>query len=141
VFNTIIARTFFQTMPDSLIESAKLDGVGEVQILLRIVIPLSMPIVAVLILYYAVAAWNSFFPAMLYLKDAELHPMQLYLRRVLIQNTEDIGADMKDAVNKSFISMQLKYTVIVISTLPMLVVYPFLQKYFVKGVMIGAIKE
>ncbi len=140
-YNVIIARSFFQSLPESLIESAKLDGANDLHILPVIVIPLSMPIIAVLILYYAVGHWNSYFPALLYLNDTRLQPLQLYLRRILIENTNELSSGMDISVEKSLASMQLKYAIIIVATLPILCVYPFLQKYFVKGVMIGAIKS
>ena len=139
-YNMIIAKTFFQSIPESLIESAKLDGASDLRILFSIVFPLSMPIISVLVLYYAVGHWNSYFPALLYLNDADLHPLQLYLRRILITNTGELSGDMAISVDKSLAAMQLKYSIIIVSTLPILCIYPFLQKYFVKGVMIGAIK-
>lgn len=139
-YNMIIAKTFFQGIPESLIESAKLDGATDLRVLFSIVFPLSMPIISVLILYYAVGHWNSYFPALLYLNDAALQPLQLYLRRILIENTGELSSDMAISVDKSLAAMQLKYSIIIVSTLPILCIYPFLQKYFVKGVMIGAIK-
>ena len=135
-YNMIIAKTFFQSIPESLIESAKLDGASDLRILFSIVFPLSMPIISVLVLYYAVGHWNSYFPALLYLNDADLQPLQLYLRRILIENTGELSGDMAISVDKSLAAMQLKYSIIIVSTLPILCIYPFLQKYFVKGVMI-----
>ena len=139
-YNMIIAKTFFQSIPESLVESAKLDGASDLRILFSIVFPLSMPIISVLVLYYAVGHWNSYFPALLYLNDADLQPLQLYLRRILIENTGELSGDMAISVDKSLAAMQLKYSIIIVSTLPILCIYPFLQKYFVKGVMIGAVK-
>ena len=141
-FNMIIMRTSFNSIPDSLEESAKLDGAGHIQILLRVVLPLSMPVIAVMILYYAVGHWNSWFNASIFLRDAKLYPLQLVLRRILIQNNSSsmmTGGD-SGMSEKHFIGETIKYTVIVVSTLPILVLYPFLQRYFVKGVMIGALK-
>ena len=139
-YYVIIARTFFQSIPDSLTESAKLDGANDIVILQRIIIPLSMPIVAVLTLYYAVSHWNSYFGAMVYIVDKKLQPLQLYLRRLLIENTGEATNSMANGEEKSLITEQIKYAVIIVSTLPILCVYPFLQKYFVKGMMIGAVK-
>jgi len=139
-YNMIIAKTFFQSIPESLIESARLDGANDLRVLFSIVFPLSMPIISVLILYYAVGHWNSYFSALLYLNDAALQPLQLYLRRILIENTGELSGDMAISVDKSLAAMQLKYSIIIVSTLPILCIYPFLQKYFVQGVMIGAIK-
>lgn len=135
-----MARTFLSTIPESLYESAKIDGAGEFTILRRIFIPLSMPIMAVLILYYAVQQWNSYFSAMIYLPNKALQPLQLYLMKVLINN-EGTGAAGSGGISLSMVSLQLKYVVIVVSLIPILCVYPYLQKYFTKGMMIGAVKE
>ncbi|NSW92216.1 MAG: carbohydrate ABC transporter permease [Firmicutes bacterium] len=140
VFYVIIARTYFETIPESLIESAKLDGANEVTILWKIIMPLSMPIIAVLILFYAVGHWNSYFSALIYLPNQKLQPLQLYLVKILIENTQDLAANMLPGEQKSLATMQIKYAVIMVAVVPILCVYPFLQKYFVKGVMIGAIK-
>lgn len=140
-FLIIITRTFFQSISESLHESAKLDGAGEFTILTRIVIPLSAPIVAVLALFYAVGHWNSFFPALMYLPDIKLQPLSLYLVKVLIQNSGAMMENMIDETEKSMYAVQLKYSLIIVAILPILVIYPFLQKYFAKGVMIGSLKE
>ncbi|MBD5101952.1 MAG: carbohydrate ABC transporter permease [Subdoligranulum sp.] len=135
-----MTRTFLSAIPESLYESAKIDGAGEFTVLCRIFIPLSMPIMAVLILYYAVQQWNSYFSAMIYLPNKALQPLQLYLMKVLINN-ESTGAAGSGGMSLSLVSLQLKYVVIVISLIPVLCVYPYLQKYFTKGMMIGAVKE
>jgi putative aldouronate transport system permease protein len=140
-FLIIITRTFFQSISESLHESAKLDGAGEFTILTRIVIPLSAPIVAVLALFYAVGHWNSFFPALMYLPDVKYQPLSLYLVKVLIQNSNAMMENMFDESEKSMYAVQLKYSLIIVAILPILFIYPFLQKYFVKGVMIGSLKE
>lgn len=140
-FNLIVMRTFFQTIPDSLIESAKIDGANEFKILARIVLPLSKPVIAVMILFYAVAHWNSWFNALIFLRDRTLFPLQLLLREILVQAS---AAEMATGVTTreiTTISDAIKYATIIVSTVPVLVIYPFLQKYFVQGVMIGAIKE
>ncbi|MFD2614422.1 carbohydrate ABC transporter permease [Paenibacillus gansuensis] len=140
-FNMIIMRTAFQSVPVSLEESARMDGANDFTILFRIIIPLSMPVIAVMILWYAVGHWNSYFSALIYLRDRELYPLQLIMREILITNSTDnmmTGASMGDRIP---IGETIKYATIIISTLPILCLYPFLQKYFVKGVMIGAIKE
>ena len=129
-YNMIICRTAFRGIPESLEESARLDGANDFVILYRIIIPLSKSMLAVLTLWYAVGHWNSWFSAMLYLQKAKLHPLQLILRQILISN---------DLV---YMARQLvQYCTIIIATIPILVLYPFLQKYFVKGVMIGSVKE
>lgn len=139
-WNLIIMRTYFLGVPESLEESAKIEGANDFTILFRIIIPVSMPIVSVMILFYGVAHWNSWFDAMIYLKKRSLFPLQLILREILIiNNTEDMMAGGGD-INKYNISEIIKYATIIVATLPILLLYPLLQKYFVKGVMIGAIK-
>ena len=139
-YNLIIMKTSFMSVPYSLEESAKIDGAGHLRILFSIILPLSKAIIAVMVLYYAVANWNSWFNAMLFLEDRSKYPLQLVLREILIQNdtttmTQGIGAADVNAVGET-----IKYAVIVVATLPILCVYPFIQKYFVSGVMIGAVK-
>jgi len=140
-YNMIIMRTAFASVPDSLEESAKLDGASHFTILFKIMVPLVVPTIAVLILYYAVGHWNSWFNAMIFLtRSRSKFPLQLILREILIQGslTEmTLGAGMDD---KEMISETIKYAVIVVSTVPILCLYSFLQKYFIKGIMIGAIK-
>lgn len=128
------------TIPDSLCESATIDGANDLAILWKIVLPLSKPIIAVILLFSAVAHWNSFFPALIYLSDKSLHPMQLFLRRVLLIVSEELVASAQGTSERSVIGEQIRYTVIMVTIIPIICVYPFLQKYFVKGVMIGAIK-
>lgn len=140
-FNVIIARTFFQNIPEGLYESAKLDGANDATILVRIVLPLSKPIIAVLTLFYAVSHWNSFMPALLYLSDARLHPLSLYLIKVLIENNTEMLEGMMEQSTRSLYAVQIKYAIIIVAVLPIVVIYPFLQRYFVKGVMIGSLKE
>ncbi|SHF57558.1 putative aldouronate transport system permease protein [Caldanaerobius fijiensis DSM 17918] len=140
VWNLIIMRTSFQGIPDSLIESAKLDGANDFTILFKIVIPLSLPVVAVMILFYGVGHWNDFFNALIYLRDKSLYPIQLVLRDILIANSTD-SMTTGVVLDTLPISENVKYATVVVSTVPILLIYPFIQKYFVKGVMIGAIKE
>lgn len=141
-WNLIIARNFFSTtIPAAVVESAKIDGAGEFTILWRVVLPLSKAIVATLGLFYAVSHWNMWFKAMLYVPDQRLHPLQLFLRRVLLLDSPEMLAGVDDAFQRVAYAMQLKYAVIVVATLPVLCVYPFLIKYFNKGIMLGAIKE
>jgi putative aldouronate transport system permease protein len=143
VFNLIIMRTFFQnTIPLELQESAFMDGATNTRILVSIVLPLSMPIIAVLILYYAVGHWNAFFNALIYLSDRQQYPLQLFLRELLIQNQmeEMTSGDTQSMVEQQNLAEGLKYAIIVVSSLPVLILYPALQKYFEKGIMIGAIK-
>lgn len=141
-WNLIVMRTSFAAVPDSLIESGRIDGAGEFTILFRIVLPLSMPVIAVMVLYYGVAHWNSWFSAMIYLRDRDLYPLQLILREILIQNSVDSMTNAAGGSDDQFsIGESIKYATIVIATVPILLVYPFLQKYFAKGVLVGAIKE
>lgn len=139
-FNLMILRVSFASVPQSLEESAKLDGAGHLTIMMRIVIPVSKASIAVIVLYYAVANWNAWFNAMLFLNDREKYPLQLILREILINNDTSsmtVGADVGEL---EYVGETVKYAIIIISTLPILLIYPFIQKYFTKGVMIGAVK-
>jgi putative aldouronate transport system permease protein len=140
-FLIIIARTFFQGIPESLDESAKMDGANDISIMFRIILPLSKPIIAVLALFYAVGHWNSYFAAMIYLPDTKLQPLQLYLVKILIQNQDKMSEGLTDEFNRALFTLQLKYSIIIVAILPILLIYPFLQKYFAKGVMVGSLKE
>lgn len=141
VFNLIIMRTGFMEVPASLEESAKLDGANEWTIMFRIIVPLSKATIAVILLYYAVGIWNSWFPAMIYLKDREKFPLQLILREILLLNDTSVMTSSADAVKNAQLERKLvKYCTIVVSTVPIMCFYPFIQKYFTKGVMIGAVK-
>jgi len=139
-FNLIIMRTAFMSIPDSLEESAKIDGANHFTILFRIIIPLSMPVIAVMILYYAVDKWNGWFYASVFIKSRDLFPLQLVLREILIANSTDgmsVGADAGDRFQ---IGETIKYATIIVATLPVLCLYPFVQRFFVKGVMVGSLK-
>jgi len=140
-FYIIIARTFLQSIPESLQESARIDGANDIGIFVRIIIPLSKPILAVLALFYAVGHWNSYFSAMIYLPNVKLQPISLYLVKVLVQDQQSMMEGMMNQYDRALASVQLKYAMIIVTVLPILLVYPFLQKYFVKGVMIGSLKE
>ncbi len=140
-YNMIIMRTGFAAIPESLEESAKIDGANHFTILFKIVIPLAKPTMAVIVLYYAVACWNSWFNAMIYLqKRRDLQPLQLILRGILIENDTSNMQDGNVGQDTESIAESIKYAVIVVATLPILAIYPFLQKYFIKGIMIGAVK-
>jgi putative aldouronate transport system permease protein len=141
-YNLIVARTFFESsIPNELYESAKLDGCSNIGMLFKIVLPLSSAIIAVLVLYYGVAHWNSYFSALVYLRNERLFPLQIILRDILILGqTEQLGSNDVGMGEKIKMAEGIKYSVIVVSSAPILLLYPFLQKYFVKGVMIGAIK-
>jgi putative aldouronate transport system permease protein len=139
-FNLIIMRTAFAGVPDALEESAKLEGANDFTILIKIYLPVSQAVVAVMVLYYAVASWNSWFPAMLYLRSRALYPLQLILREILIMNSLDSMRGNIEFGDLFRVADTIKYATIVVSTMPILMLYPFLQKYFVKGVMIGSMK-
>jgi putative aldouronate transport system permease protein len=139
-YNLIVMRTYFAGIPDSLEESAYIDGANDFLVLFRIIIPVSTPIVAVMILFYGVGHWNSWFNAMLFLRNRALYPLQLVLREILIQNDTSNMITSASVGDKVPIGESVKYATIMVATLPILFVYPFLQKYFVKGIMIGSLK-
>ncbi|MCQ6563050.1 carbohydrate ABC transporter permease [Paenibacillus mendelii] len=146
VYNLIICRTFFQmNIPKELQESAEIDGSSNTMLFLRIVLPLSAPIIAVMGLYYGVTHWNSYFSAIIYLKDRSLYPLQLILREILVQNQMSdtmlmTGDDMEAMAKQARIADIIKYAVMIVSSLPIIVVYPFMQRFFMKGVLIGSVK-
>lgn len=143
VFNVIIAKTFLEnSIPNELFEAATIDGCNYFQYFFKFVLPLSKPIIAVLVLYYGIQNWNGFFKALIYLNDKELYPLQLVLRSLLVevQVSADMVGDIETMERKMELAQLIKYGVIVIASVPMLVLYPFVQKYFNKGVMIGAVK-
>lgn len=143
VWNIIIMRTFFQTsIPKEMQEASFIDGCSNMKVLLRIVLPLSGPILAVMVLFYAVGHWNSYFNALIYLSNRSHYPLQLFLREILVQGQMQEMVDISDdSLARSLMDAEaIKYAAVIITNLPMLILYPFLQKYFVKGVMIGAIK-
>lgn len=144
-WNVILAKTFFRTtIPSEVIESAVIDGANDFQIFGRIVLPLSTTIISILALYAAVGFWNDYFSAMIYLRDESLKPLQLYLKEVLSaqasMSSMSSMLDPQDFVNNYVNSERIKYVLIVVSTLPIMLVYPFIQRYFVKGVMLGSVK-
>ena len=141
-FQVIIARTFFRSaIPEELVEAADLDGCNDMQFLLRVVLPLSKPIIAVLALMYAVAQWNGYFDALIYLKSSELQPLQIVLRNILILNTTSGGTmDPAALAQRRQLADLLKYCLVVVGSVPVLMIYPFVQRYFVKGMLIGSIK-
>ncbi|AIQ32446.1 sugar ABC transporter permease [Paenibacillus sp. FSL P4-0081] len=149
VWNIVVARTFFQTtIPKELQEAAHIDGCTNLGLFIRIILPLSAPIVAVMALFYGVGHWNSYFPSLIYLNDEAKYPLQMVLRQILVlqeMSAETTGAAINGEVamamnNKAETASLVKYGVIVVSTLPIVAVYPFLQRYFVQGVMIGSVK-
>ncbi len=145
-YNLIVSKTFFDsTIPAELQESGRIDGCSDTRLFLQIVLPLSKPIIAVMAMYFGVAKWNEYFTPMIYLKTREFFPLQLFLREILIQDqvAAQIITDVELAESlamRARVSAMIKYTSIVVSTLPMIIVYPWIQKFFIKGVMIGAIK-
>ena len=141
-WQVIIARTFFQVnIPDELAEAAELDGCSDLRFLWSVVLPLSKPIIAVLVLMYAVGQWNAYFDALLYLKSADLQPLQLVLRSILILNTTTSGSmEASTMIERQQMADLLKYSLIVVGSLPVLILYPFAQRYFVRGMLIGSIK-
>lgn len=143
VYNTIIMRTFFvNSIPSELQEAAQVDGCSNTRLLLQIVLPLSKQILAVMVLFYGVAHWNAFFNALIYLTESKRYPLQLVLRSILIQNaaSQDMLGDLDTMGSRVMMAETIKYALIIVSTLPMMILYPFLQRFFEKGVMVGAVK-
>ncbi len=145
IMNIILTRTYFTTLPESLSESAKLDGANHITILSRIYVPLSKPILAVVAIYTIVGIWNSWFNAMIYLPSAEKHPLQMYLQRLLVAQTVDVRSlktpeEFQQAQERALSATQMKYAMIVFITMPILFVYPLFQKHFIKGIMLGSLK-
>ncbi len=143
VWNIIIVRTYIQTtIPAELQEAATVDGCTNMQLLCRIILPLSKPVLAVMALFYGVGHWNEFFNALVYLNSKGLYPLQLILRSILIQNqmSDNMLSDLDSLANRQVLAESIKYALIVVSSAPVIIIYPFLQKYFVKGLMVGAIK-
>lgn len=142
VWNMILARTYYQSVPNELREASAIDGANEIQHFFKIMLPVCKPIIAVLMLWSFVGMWNSYFDAMIYLNDANLQPLQLVLRSILVQNTPQPGmiADIQSTAEMAKVAEQLKYATIVVSSLPLLIMYPFFQKYFDKGIMVGSVK-
>ena len=139
VFNMLIIKNYFEGLPDSLEESGKLDGAGNIRILIHIMLPLSLPVLATIALFFAVAFWNDYFTAMIYITDSELKPLQLYLKELIVSSSGDFLKNNVDlAINMTPQSIQASS--ILLATIPILLVYPFLQKYFVKGVLVGSVK-
>ncbi|CAM4032611.1 carbohydrate ABC transporter permease [Paenibacillus alkaliterrae] len=148
IWNIIVSRTFFQSsIPKELQEAAQIDGCTNMRLFIKIILPLSMPIIAVMGLFYGVGNWNSYFSALIYLNDADKYPLQLVLRQILVlQEMSAQGGGAMDASsaaalnNKAEIAALVKYAVIIVATVPVIAIYPFLQRYFVQGVMIGSVK-
>ena len=139
--NMIILRTAFSALPDSLLEPPRIDGAGHITILTKVVLPLSKAMLAVIVLYYGVHIWNSWFWASSILRDRELYPLQVILREILLQNDMSSMSIGGDTGTQDAVSQSIRYATIVVATVPILCVYPFLQKHFAKGTMVGAVKE
>ncbi len=141
VWQVIIARSFFQSsIPDELLEASEIDGCSDLRFIRSVVFPLSKPILAVLVLMYAVGQWNAYFDALIYLKSDKLFPLQLILRSIIIQNNSGNIMDALKQVERQQLAELLKYSLIVVATLPVLIIYPFVQRYFVQGMMVGSVK-
>lgn len=143
IYNMIIARTYFRSaIPDEMYEAAMMDGASDFRFLLQFVIPLSAPVIAVLALYYGIDQWNQYFQALIYLNDNKLYPIQIILRDILIMNQVDTDMllSAEQLLRKQGLVDLLKYSVIVVASVPVLAIYPFVQRFFVKGVMVGALK-
>ncbi|MEV4018798.1 carbohydrate ABC transporter permease [Nonomuraea angiospora] len=141
VWQVIIARTYLRhSIPRELFEAAEIDGASHFRVLWSIVLPLAKPMIAVIALVYAISQWNSYFDALLYLKSDDLYPLQLVLRNILILNTQSNGMDVATAMERQQLADLLKYSLIVISTVPVLLIYPFVARHFTKGLMIGSVK-
>ncbi|MER5182252.1 carbohydrate ABC transporter permease [Streptomyces sp. NPDC002896] len=142
VWQVVIASTYFRTMiPDELYEAAQLDGCGDLRFLWKVALPLAKPMIAVIALMYAIVQWNGYFDALLYLRDSDLYPIQLVLRNVLILNNDASSAsNAAELLQRQHMADLLKYSLIVIASVPVLLIYPFVARYFTKGIMIGAIK-
>lgn len=142
VWNMIIARTYYQGIPTELKEAASVDGANEITYYFKILLPVCTPVIAVLALWQFVGMWNSYFDAMIYLNDTAKQPLQLVLRSILIQNQPESGmiSDMQSTAQRAQLAELLKYATIIISSLPLLIMYPFFQKYFDSGIMAGSVK-
>lgn len=146
IWNIILVRSYFMSIPDGLTESAIIDGAGHLRILVSIIVPLAKPILAVISIYSIVGIWNSWFNALIYLPNPELHPLQFYLYRIMIQQSVDLTdisggmMNVEDQVKRMLQNYQLKYALIIFTSLPVIFTYPFFQKYFIKGVMLGSLK-
>jgi len=140
-YNLIVMRTSFMGIPDSMEESARIDGANDFTILFKIILPLSKAVTAVMVLFYGAYHWNAWFYAMIYLRDRELYPLQTILREILISNSSEQMMTNVSGVDIEPVGITIKFATVIVATVPILAFYPFLQKYFVKGVMIGALKE
>ena len=142
VWNLFMTKTFFESsIPEGLLEAARIDGAGKFRTFLEIVIPLAKPIIAVMALYYAVGQWNSYFNAMIFLQDETKYPLQLVLKEILIASESTVGGSGETILQQYRLANQLKYVSVIVSSLPVLCLYPFVQKYFAQGIMMGSLKD
>jgi putative aldouronate transport system permease protein len=142
VWNLFMTKTFFESsIPNSLIEAAKIDGAGHFRTFITVVVPLAKPIIAVMALYYAIGQWNSYFNAMIFLQNEKLYPLQLVLKEILIATESTVGGSGETILEQYRLATQIKYVSVIVSSIPVLMLYPFVQKYFEQGVMIGSLKE
>ena len=140
-YNMIILKTSFESIPKSLSEAARIDGAGHIRILFSIVLPLSKPVLAVMLLYYGVGVWNGWFWASTILTDRSMYPLQVILREILLSNDTSVMTQGVSSGDLEAVGATIRYATVIVATLPILCAYPFLQKYFTKGIMIGAVKE
>ena len=140
-YNMIILKTSFESIPKSLSEAARIDGAGHIRILFSIVLPLSKPVLAVMLLYYGVGVWNGWFWASTILTDRTMYPLQVILREILLSNDTSVMTQGVSSGDLEAVGATIRYATVIVATLPILCAYPFLQKYFTKGIMIGAVKE
>ncbi len=141
VWNLFMTRTFFESsIPDGLVEAAKIDGAGEFRVFFELVLPLAKAIMAVMALYYAVGQWNSYFNAMIFIQDESLYPLQLVLKEILIASESTTGGSGETILEQYRLANQIKYVSVIVSSAPVIMLYPFVQKYFAQGVMIGSLK-
>lgn len=141
-WNLFMAKTFFQTgVSDSIIEAAEIDGANRLRLFVSVILPISMPIVAVLTLYYAIGQWNSYFNAMIFLQDEKMYPLQLVLKEILTASESTTGGSGETILEQFRLANQLKYVSVIISSLPVFLLYPFVQKYFAQGVLVGSLKD
>ena len=142
VWNLFMTKTFFESsIPNSLIEAAKIDGAGHFRTFITVVVPLAKPIIAVMALYYAIGQWNSYFNAMIFLQNEKLYPLQLVLKEILLAAESTVGGSGETILEQYRLATQIKYVSVIVSSIPVLMLYPFVQKYFEQGVMIGSLKE
>lgn len=141
-WNLFMAKTFFQTgVPDTIVEAAELDGANRARLFVSIILPISAPIIAVLTLYYAIGQWNSYFNAMIFLSDQNMYPLQLVLKEILTASESSVGGSGETMLEQFRLANQLKYVTVIVSSLPVFILYPFVQKFFAQGVLVGSLKD